>query len=38
MVSEGDPFGWHRLTSYGDHKKAVEMSSASLRLKVVLEA
>lgn len=38
LMTEWDRFGWHRVTVYGDHKKAVETISALLGIKVVLEA
>lgn len=38
LMSEWDRFGWHRVTVFGDHKKAVETISALLGIKVVIEA
>jgi hypothetical protein len=38
LMSEWDRFGWHRVTFFGDHKKAVETISALLGIKVVIEA
>lgn len=38
LLTEWDRFGWHRVTVYGDHKKAVETASALLGIKVVPEA
>ena len=38
LLSEWDRFGWHRVTFFGDHKKAVEMITSLLGIKVVIEA
>ncbi len=38
LMSEWDRFGWHRVTVYGDHKKAIETVSTLLGIKIVLEA
>ncbi len=38
LMTEWDRFGWHRVTVFGDHKKAVETISALLGIKVVIEA
>jgi hypothetical protein len=38
LMTEWDRFGWHRVTVFGDHKKAVETISALLGLKIVREA
>jgi hypothetical protein len=38
LLGEWDRFGWHRVTFFGDHKKAVEMISALLGIKIVTEA
>jgi hypothetical protein len=38
LMTEWDRFGWHRVTVYGDHKKAVETVCALLGIKVVPEA
>ncbi len=38
LMTEWDRFGWHRVTVYGDHKKAVETISALLGIKIVQEA
>jgi L-fucose isomerase-like protein len=38
LMTEWDRFGWHRVTVFGDHKKAVETVSTLLGIKVVPEA
>jgi hypothetical protein len=38
LMTEWDRFGWHRVTVYGDHKKAIETISALLGIKVIKEA
>lgn len=38
LMTEWDRFGWHRVTVFGDHKKAVETVSALLGIKIVKEA
>ena len=38
LMTEWDRFGWHRVTVFGDHKKAVETISALLGIKIVREA
>lgn len=38
LMTEWDRFGWHRVTVFGDHKKAVETVSALLGINVVPEA
>jgi len=38
LMTEWDRFGWHRVTVFGDHKKAVETVSALLGIKVIKEA
>ncbi len=38
LMSEWDRFGWHRVTFFGDYKKAVEMISALLGIKLIPEA
>jgi hypothetical protein len=37
LMTEWDRFGWHRVTVYGDHKKAIEMIGPLLGLKVTME-
>lgn len=38
LMNEWDRWGWHRVTFYGDHKRAVEMISTLLGFKVIMEA
>lgn len=38
LMTEWDRFGWHRVTVFGDHRKAVETVSALLGIKVIKEA
>ncbi len=38
LMTEWDRFGWHRVTVFGDHKKAVETVSSLLGIKVIKEA
>jgi hypothetical protein len=38
LMTEWDRFGWHRVTVFGDHKKAVETMSALLGIQVIKEA
>jgi len=38
LLGEWDRFGWHRVTFYGDHKKAVETTATLLGIKVTPEA
>lgn len=38
LLGEWDRFGWHRVTVYGDHKRAIETISALLGIKIVYEA
>jgi hypothetical protein len=38
LMTEWDRFGWHRVTVFGDHTRAVETISALLGIKVVKEA
>ncbi|MDH7513072.1 MAG: hypothetical protein QHH14_09010 [Clostridiales bacterium] len=38
LLGEWDRFGWHRVTVYGDHKRAVETISALLGIKIIYEA
>jgi L-fucose isomerase-like protein len=38
LLEEWDRFGWHRVTFYGDHKKAVETTATLLGIKVTPEA
>ena len=38
LWTEWDRWGWHRVTFYGDHKRAVEQVSALLGFRVVEEA
>jgi hypothetical protein len=37
LMSEWDRWGWHRVTFFGDHKRAVETLSALLGFEVVWE-
>jgi len=37
LLGEWDRFGWHRVTFYGDHKRAVETISTLLGIKIVIE-
>jgi len=38
LLSEWDRWGWHRVTFYGDHKRAVETVSALAGFKVIWES
>ena len=38
LMTEWDRWGWHRVTFYGDHKRAVEQISALLGFQVIAEA
>ncbi len=38
LLSEWDRFGWHRVTFFGDHKRAVEMMTSLLGVKLIMEA
>jgi L-fucose isomerase-like protein len=38
LMTEWDRFGWHRVTFFGDHRKAVETICALLGIKIVREA
>ena len=38
LMNEWDRFGWHRVTFFGDHKKAVERMAALLGINLVHEA
>ena len=38
LLSEWDHWGWHRVTFYGDHKRAVEQISALVGLTIIEEA
>jgi hypothetical protein len=38
LLTEWDRFGWHRVTFFGDHRKAVETICALLGIKIVREA
>jgi hypothetical protein len=38
LLSEGDRFGWHRVTVFGDYKKPVEMMNALLGIRARMEA
>jgi L-fucose isomerase-like protein len=38
LLGEWDRFGWHRVTMYGDHKKAVQTACTLLGIPVVQEA
>jgi len=38
LLSQWDVWGWHRVTFYGDHKRAVQQFSALSGFKVIEEA
>ncbi len=38
LLGEWDRFGWHRVTVYGDHKRALETIGSLLGVKIVYEA
>jgi len=38
LLSHWDQWGWHRVTFFGDHKRAVHQISALVGFQVVEEA